>query len=290
MTVEINLTPTGTPFEIATEGGAISGRSWGSPSGCRAAFLLVHGLGAHSGWFEALARRLKVKHFYVVAYDQVGYGKRRDQRFTGFQQWLDDASAVYRHLKGEVGEKQVCLLGNSMGGVVATCAAPELKPEKLVLCSPGFAGHAGTFTLPFRLKGLLQAFLDSAAEVELPYGCDLVTRDRSARDWIEADPERRFRVPAKMLLELLKLCRQAPQKSKRITCPTLMLTAGVDKVVDNNAAAEILSRIPGQTRRRHFVEAYHDLMFDPVIDEVAAEVAEWISQEPAGTKVEVQAG
>ena len=63
MTTDINLTPTASLIQIAKsdESGScppITGRTWGTASECRAAALLIHGLGAHSAWFEALGRRL----------------------------------------------------------------------------------------------------------------------------------------------------------------------------------------------------------------------------------------
>src|SRR3990167_7701064 len=85
MSSEINLTPTGTLFEIGPANEPITGRTWGTCSECRALGLLVHGLGAHSGWFEAMGRRLKVRRIYAMAYDQIGFGKRQDQPFFSYQ-------------------------------------------------------------------------------------------------------------------------------------------------------------------------------------------------------------
>lgn len=288
MPTEINLTPTASPFEIATGAKTITGRTWGTPSGSRAAALLVHGIGAHSGWFEALARRLKVKHIYALAYDQIGFGKRRDQKFTSCEQWLDDVATVYAYLKEQVGDKPIYLMGNSMGGVVAHCAAPVIEPTGLVLFSPGYAGYPGTFTLPFRVKALLRANFFPDSEIDLPYTTDIVIRDESARSWIENDPERRFRIPARMLSELLQLTKQVPQKADLIKSPTLVITAGTDKIVDNRTIASVFERLAAsKKKRRHFVESYHDLMCDPAIDDVTAEVVDWISQTLQNVEVQV---
>src|SRR5271155_2430231 len=101
--VDINLHSTAACFEIETAPSDASGsvpnyklqaRSWGRASDCQAAVLLVHGLGAHSGWFEALARRLKVRNLFVLSYDQVGFGKRRQEKFTSGKQWFDDLAVA----------------------------------------------------------------------------------------------------------------------------------------------------------------------------------------------------
>src|ERR1700723_3361840 len=124
MDVEINLTPTASLLEIErsgdissqpAEGAGISARSWGTASECTAGALLVHGLGAHSGWFEAFGRRLKVNSIFVLAYDQLGFGKRGNEHFHSYEQWLDDLATAYRYQKQLIGDKPVFILANSMG-------------------------------------------------------------------------------------------------------------------------------------------------------------------------------
>jgi len=279
MKAEINLTPTCSFFEINDPQGPITGRTWGTASEAQAIVLLVHGLGAHSGWFEALGRRLKVRRLFAVSYDQVGFGKRSSQTFKNYQQWLDDLSAVYNYLRNQYKDKPIFVMGNSMGGVVAMAGTPSLKPraQGLVLFSPGFDGYPDTFKLGFRLKATATAILSPNTLVDLPYGSNLVARDEGARAFMDADPDGRFSLPAKMLLELLKLTIYTNKQAKVSPCPMLMLTAGVDRIVNNEASTKIFDLVVAPSKkRRHFADAWHDLLFDPVIDEVADEVNNFV--------------
>lgn len=295
MPSEINLTPTGSLFEIAAEQNSgngkvsssppkedipplpIAARSWGTASECRAACLLVHGLGAHSGWFEALARRLKVKRLYVVAYDQVGFGRRRNQQFFSGKQWLEDVERAYSHLRKQVGDKPIYILGNSMGALIALKVAQTLKPDGIVLFSPGFDGHPQTFNLAYRLRAIWTALVSPETEVALPYTVDMVTREIGVRKWLEADADRRFNLPARMLLELLKLSREVQTRVRSAPCPVLMFTAGVEKIVNNKINQEVFERLSCPAKEKvAFAEAWHDLMFDPVVDQVAEKVCDWI--------------
>ncbi len=242
--------------------------------------MLVHGLGAHSGWFEALGRQLKVRRLFAVSFDQVGFGKRREENFSSYSQWIDDVIGAFDHLKETLPGKPVYLMGNSMGALLSLVAADYVSPDGLVLFSPGFDGCPETFTLLYRLLTVVSAFLKPEEEVGLPYGCDLVTRDPSARQWIEADPQRRFRVPGKMMLELLKLSARVLKQRKSLSIPVLMMTAGQDRIVNNPVNNSFFSRISAPSKKtRHFPEAWHDLMFDPVIDEVADEILQWMSEQ-----------
>ncbi len=286
MKAEINLTPTCSFFELEKPNGPITGRTWGTPSESQAIVLLVHGLGAHSGWFEAIARRLKVRGFFAISYDQVGFGKRANQTFHGYEQWLDDLTSVYNHLKSQYKDKPIFIMGNSMGGVVAMAGGPKLHPQGLVLFSPGFDGFPETFKLGFRLKATATALLSPNSLVDLPYGSDLVARDESARAFMDADPDGRFKLPAKMLLELLKLTICTNKNAKSSPCPLLMLTSGHDRIVNNEASSKIFEQLEAPNKkRRHFKDAWHDLLFDPVIDEVADEVTNFVSANLAESAV-----
>ena len=278
MQSDINLTPTGSPFEIAREGQPITGRSWGNASSCKSGVLLVHGLGAHSGWFEAFARRLKVKQIYALAYDQIGFGKRRHQNFSSCQQWLDDLEFVYAYLREQVGERPIYLIGNSMGALVVHCIAPAVCPAGIALLSPGYAGNTATFTFGYRLKVMLKSWLEPDRELSLPYGSSSFVAAESTRAWVDHDPDCRLSVTGKMMSEVAKLSNLASRQAGLIKCPTLVVTAGMDKVVDNRAVSTIFDKlsIPSK-RRKHFVDAYHDLLFDPAVDEVAKEVLDWMS-------------
>lgn len=279
MPSEINLTPTASLFELGPASEPINGRTWGTVSECRALALLVHGLGAHSGWFEALGRRLKVRRIYVVAYDQMGFGGRQDQPFRSYQQWLDDLTTVYNYLKGQAADRPVFLIGNSMGAVISLMAANLVRPDGLVLSSPGFDGYPATFTLAFRLRAILMALFAPRSQIRLPYPDDLISRDEGVREWISNDRQRRRLIPTVMLIELLKLTWKLSTQASNIECPVLMMTAGVERIVSNKANTDYFERLTSPKKtKQHFNEAWHDLMFDPVIDAVADEILNFMSE------------
>jgi alpha-beta hydrolase superfamily lysophospholipase len=285
---DINLTPTATLFEVDLgsstsangakgSSGKITGRTWGSVSDCQAAVLLVHGLGAHSGWFEPLARRLKVRKLFVLSYDLVGFGKRIDQYYYSPDQWLADLIAIYSYLEKLAGDKPIYLVGNSMGSIIALQGCQLLRPAGLALLSPGFEGHPQTFPLSYRITAVLQALLKPKKDIQLPYDLELVTNVPSVREWLVNDPERRFTVPGRMLLDLLFITQKLRWKELAISCPAIMMTAGKDMVVDNRINQQVFDRlICPKKRSRRFETAFHDLPLDPALDEVANELTDWI--------------
>ncbi len=277
----MNLAPTSKElvFEASSHGQSwqISARTWGELQSSKAAVLLVHGLGAHAGWFEGFARRLADNGLFAFSYDQVGFGKRRKEKFYSRQQWLDDLSASHEYLQSLVGDKPLYLAGNSMGAVVAINQASTIRPAALLLFSPGFDGHPVTFNWPYKIAALLTGLILPENQIELPYTVDDITPSQSVRDFLNNDPDRRFTLDARMGVELLKLTRATQSKIKNVPCPMLMATAGVEKIVDNRISEQMFQKLsaPGKKRLR-FDNAWHDLMFDPCLDELVCEVISWL--------------
>lgn len=278
----INLTPTSAPLDIPCPNGqVIQARAWGELGDCNAVALLIHGLGAHGGWFEAFANELVSRRIYAVSYDHIGFGNQRNVKFRSYKQWLDDLVKVFEGVKtlaAANGGKPIYLVGNSMGGLLSLVSVEFIQPTGLVLLSPGFDGYPETFTTGYRIGTVIRALLRPEMEVALPYGADLVTRDEPTRAWITNDPEGRFKVPGKHLLELLKLSNAVKSSTRQIKMPVLMLTAGKDRIVNNVVNQAFFSRLSAPSKQtKQFSEAWHDLMFDPVVDEVADEVVNWMA-------------
>jgi len=289
MSIDINLTPTASFVGIARRakpvngGNAIAtpipGRTWGLASDCRAAALLVHGLGAHSGWYEALGRRLKVRGIFAMAYDQVGFGKRSEEELLMKQQWLDDLKDAYEHLRSTVGDKPIFIIGNSMGALVALRSMGLTNPSGLVMFSPGFDGHPSTFSLAYKVKTLTTALLKPDTLVKLPYSTDQITRDPMVRGWLNNDVDSRLVLPARMLLELLKLTEETKNIGKKLPSPLFMFTAGQEKIVNNAVSEAVFARLVAPRKQKHhFPDAWHDLMFDPVLDELVDILAAWMME------------
>ncbi|MEM7313594.1 MAG: alpha/beta fold hydrolase, partial [Planctomycetota bacterium] len=96
-------------------------RGWIPQSAPRCAIVIVHGLGDHSGRFEAPANWLRDRGAAVYALDQIGHGQSPGKRMCipSYVSLLDDLEHVlaevhYRHPDVPKG-----IFGQSMGGNIA---------------------------------------------------------------------------------------------------------------------------------------------------------------------------
>lgn len=285
MITDIKLQPSCTLLQAQLQGEAFQLRVWGNAAGARGVALLVHGLGAHSAWFEAAARELIQRNFLVIAYDQRGFGSRRHIHLNSYKEWLADLVAVSKYVRSQY-ELPFYLMGNSMGALVVMAANSMIKPDAVVIFSPGFDGHPDAFTTFYKLKTIASALLFPGKELVLPYAFETVSRDPGVRIWLDKDPHKRLGVPGSMLLQLLGLSQSTIANLKESSAPVLMVTAGIDKVVNNPTSEKLFRRLSAPRKKHvHMSDAWHDLMFDPQIDEVADEVADWLQSISKSEKV-----
>lgn len=113
---------------VVVDGCAVAFRTLGSPDDPPVA--LVHGGGAHWGWWDRVAPPLALRR-HVVLLDLSGHGGSDHRAEYGADVWTADIAAVL----AEVTDRPAALVGHSMGGMVVIAAAarrPDLV-DRLVL-------------------------------------------------------------------------------------------------------------------------------------------------------------
>ncbi len=97
--------------------------------------VLVHGAGAHLGWWEAVIGPLQAEGRHVVALELSGHGASGHRNAYSAETWAHEVLSVI----GEVAGGPALLVGHSLGGRVAVCAAgadPALVPRLVLVDAP----------------------------------------------------------------------------------------------------------------------------------------------------------
>ncbi|MBX7113321.1 MAG: lysophospholipase [Myxococcaceae bacterium] len=110
----------------------------------RAAVVLLHGTGEHSGRYVEMARKLAKEGYAVFAYDQRGHGKSQGYRVyvKDFQDYTQDLNAFMKEVREQLPGAKVALYGHSLGALVAANYGEGLNqlrqpaPDAVVLSSP----------------------------------------------------------------------------------------------------------------------------------------------------------
>src|SRR5579875_1863170 len=97
--------------------------------------VLVHGAGAHLGWWEAVIRPLVADDHTVVTLELSGHGRSGHRSSYTAETWSREVLATIRDVAGA----PALLVGHSLGGRVAICAAaddPALVPRLVLVDAP----------------------------------------------------------------------------------------------------------------------------------------------------------
>lgn len=246
--------------------------------------ILMHGLGAHSGWFEPFAARLAVKGVDALSYDQAGFGERMGPSPANLSKtWNSELDQVISRYQEIFGEKPFFLAGNSMGAMVALrwlCTATAIPPslKGLVLFSPGFGGNPQRFTLIYQMGALATAIMAPKKMVKLPYGVSDITRHLDVQQQLSNDPHMMLAIEAGLGFELFSLTKDVSKLPKRLPLPLFLAMAGKEHIVDNKTTLRFYDQVESQSKIRFaYPEAFHDLMFDACQDQLAEDLVTWMT-------------
>jgi pimeloyl-ACP methyl ester carboxylesterase len=117
---------------LVVDGCPIAYAAWST--GAAGPIVLVHGAGAHMGWWDGVIQQL-VPSYRVVALDLSGHGDSGwREHYTG-EQWAKEVLAI-AHL---FGDRQALLVGHSLGGrvsIVAGALEPDVVPGLILVDAP----------------------------------------------------------------------------------------------------------------------------------------------------------
>lgn len=244
----------------------------------RAAVLLVHGIGEHSGRYEPLGRHLSGHGFDVLGFDLRGFGQSGGPRahVDRIEQYLDDIEdllAEQRRLS-----VPVVLFGHSMGGLLVTryLVDGRPRPDLVVLSSPALDAEVPRWQrLAAPVLGRLAPRLRIPSRIEPnQLSCDAAV----GRAYLD-DPLVVRGATASLGRILFEAMSHSAGALERITAPTYVFHGSEDSVVPVSASAS-LERLPNVTRRI-YPGLLHECLSEPDAEVVLADVLAWLEDQLA---------
>ncbi|WP_341675550.1 lysophospholipase [Niveibacterium sp. SC-1] len=253
-------------------------RDW-PVSAPRAAVLIVHGLGEHSGRYAALAHWFNARGFAVRGYDHQGHGRSPGRRgaLSHGEALADDLATEYQRASVELGGAPL-LLAESMGGAVASYAvcARRLRPPAMVLISPALRSWA-----PAWQRGLAEGLSGLLPNLPLRQGLPsrYLSHDARVVAAYRADPLVHAAITPRLADFIFRAGADALAAADRLAVPTLLLVAGEDRFVDPSGSEDFARAAPASLMRfQRFPGLYHEIHneAEPARSEVLAVLAEWL--------------
>jgi acylglycerol lipase len=236
---------------------------------------MLHGLISHSGWLIPIAEQLADGGVTTICPDRRGSGANSAHRgdAPSGAALLDDLDCIVDrfapsgdgvHLAGFCwGATYAINYLTLRGRAVKSLAllAPSIVPTAAVRAEPLITGSSGVATE------------DPAIPPEA------FTRGPAYEHVILPDPLRLQKLSPRLNGILEDFAFMIGAKLSRLTVPTLMVLAQVDRVVDNAATEQLFRGMRAKPKKLHTVSGEHGVQFDAP-REVAAILHDWIARKP----------
>jgi acylglycerol lipase len=255
------------PAATPEAGGAWAGTPWAS-------VLIVHGLGEHSGRYEAVGDQMATAGIDVHAYDHRGMGGSGGHR-GDIERWSlyhDDLQARVDEIRTGSIERPMAIYGHSLGGLITAgyLVDDRPKPDLAVLSAPALDS-----TIPGWKRRLAAVLGTVAPTFSIANAID--------GDTLSRDPMVAIRTvddPSCIKVSTARFGHEALREQARVTAaapagfgiPTLVLHGEDDGLVPA-AASEVFSGV-ALVERRTYPGLRHELHNEPegpaVIDDIVA--------------------
>lgn len=256
-------------------------RTW-EPTGARAAIVVVHGLGEHSGRYEAFGARMADYRFATFACDLRGHGLSDGRRghVPSFDAVLQDVDRFRREVQGLTDERvPLFVLGHSMGGLIALRYQEEYAKAftGAIIVSPWLATALPVPRWKVTLANLVAPVLpalpvrNGVDAADLSHDPDVVTAYRN-------DPLVHSRITPRLFIEASKAMGLVLQRADRLTDPLLFLIAGDDRLVAAEKSLRFAGRLPAElTTIRHYPGMYHEVLNETERSVPMRDIREWVA-------------
>jgi alpha-beta hydrolase superfamily lysophospholipase len=246
----------------------------------RAALLLLHGFGEHTGRHAATLHALAAAGIAAYAYDQRGHGDSPGERgfVPSFDALVDDVLAMRARVAAAEPGLPLFLMGQSMGGLLAIRAIQRAPGgvRGAVLCAPALSIGAD---VPPAARGVLMAL--AGVLPKLPVASLDITklaRDPAVGAAYVADPlVYHGRVPVRSAAEMARAGDAALAAAPQWHTPTLLFQGTDDAIASADGARRFARDAAGEDFTLRLIDGgYHELLNDPGGDALRAEAARWI--------------
>lgn len=265
-------------WRSAASGQQLFYRLW-QPASPRAALVLVHGFGEHAGRHAQTAEAMAEAGIAVAAPDLWGHGRSEGPRGHVSLPWClaDLQRLTHDALLPALGSTRYALMGHSFGGLLAIAWALSNPPQltRLVVESPLL--EVG-FPIPW-WKAAAGAAL-SVLWPKCPLSSDLdlsaLSHDPAVVKAYREDPLVHGLITAATYRGTIHLRDHVMHRAPQLKTPTLLLTAGTDRIVSVEAERRWFAQLECEKRQREFPDSFHELHNETVREEVFDLIRQWV--------------
>jgi alpha-beta hydrolase superfamily lysophospholipase len=260
-------------------------RSWQASDPQAPVLVLLHGLGAHTGWFIDMGNELRARGVTVYADDHRGFGRSGGARghVRDWHTYVSDVSEFFAAVRERQPNAPISLLGHSMGAVFALYfAADDARSGRnqlasLLLLNPWIADTTRV-KLGTMLALLFGGLRGSDKTYAVAGGPEAMTTNPEATTMLNADPHWVRAESAAFLFQIgLKMRGGAIRQARDVRAPTLVLQAEADRAVQTAATRRCYEALGSKEKQLLPLPGYaHDSELEANRSALDDQIARWL--------------
>ena len=255
-------------------------RSWVTDSSD--VLLILHGLGAHSGWFINMADTLAKRSLTVYADDHRGFGHSEGlpAHIDNYGTFVEDCHALVSEIRRRHPGRNIYVLGHSMGGIFTTHLAAKYGQELAgILYLNPWVEDSSHLSFGTTLSILFGGLFKSKRYFQVAGGTEVMTARQEAIEMLNADPYWHRKQTASFLFQILLMRIAVLKLAKQITLPALVMQAGQDKAVLASGTRKLYNALASSDKTwKDYAEFWHDSEFEEEHSRMDSDIAEWIAK------------
>jgi alpha-beta hydrolase superfamily lysophospholipase len=244
-------------------------------------FVVVHGLGEHSGRYQRLAEWFTPRGATVYAMDHRGHGRSGGQRghAPSLKALLDDTDLVVKRARVDSGGPLV-LIGHSFGGLLAIAYALDRpdRIDKAVFSAPALVARVKVPAWKQALARVLPTIAPKASFAN-EIDANVLSHDPTIGPAYTTDPLVHNQITAGLYANSIARGEEFIRRAPELRVPFLLMHGRDDQIVDPAGSQRFFARATAPDRAFCLYPGlYHEIFNEVDHERVFQDIESWLTQ------------
>lgn len=255
-------------------------QTWLPKGDIKAAIIIVHGLGEHSGRYDNLVNHLVPLGYALYGFDLIGHGKSGgDREFVQrIEDYTETLSQYLKMIKGWLPYKPLFLLGHSMGGLIVSYYLVDHSEnfQGAVISGPALTIPENTTQVTVFLGKIFSRIAPKMGMMQLDAN-EISSDPKVVQAYLEDPLVFHGKTPVRLMAEMLKAMIRVNKEMEKITLPLIILQGSEDTLALTVGAKKLHEKAGSEDKTLKIYDGLHHEVFnEPERDQVLGDVAAWL--------------
>ncbi len=268
-------------FFSGVDGAELYYQAWQPDGPIRAALLIAHGLGEHSGRYQNVVKALVPQGYAIYALDHRGYGRSSGRRghINSWAEYREDLHRFAQMARAAAAERPLFLMGHSMGGCIVLDYAGHYPDgwQGVIASAPA----VGKLNIPAPLA-LVSKLLSSVwPTLSVSSGLDVtaISRDTAVVEAYQNDPLVHDKGTPRLATEFARVAGETLARAGQFRPPLLLLHGDADRLVNVQNTRDFYAAVPHENKKLIiYPGGYHESHNDLHKEKMLADLAAWLEE------------